>query len=119
DRVALGAGERELPRSLLDTDWSSSLPPHQATTLVGSLRNAWSVRERNAAPNGSFGAALGGNLATGGNGISYLVSGTYSASQEARLEEVRALAAPISSGTAEELDRFEGTTARNTVLWGG
>jgi outer membrane receptor protein involved in Fe transport len=83
------------------------------------LRNAWSVRNRSAAPNGSFGAALGGNLATGGNGISYLLSGTYSASQEARINEVRALAAPISSGAAEELDRFEGTTARNTVLWGG
>lgn len=119
DRLAFGAGERELPSGLLETDWNSSLPPSQSNALVGSLRNAWSVRQRSAAPNGSFGAALGGNLATGGNGISYLVSGTYSASQEARLNEVRALAAPISSGTAEELDRFEGTTARNSVLWGG
>jgi hypothetical protein len=119
DRLAFGAAERELPSGLLETDWNSSLPPDQANALVGSLRNAWSVRNRSAAPNGSFGAALGGNLATGGNGINYLVSGTYSASQEARLNEVRALAAPISSGTAEELDRFEGTTARNSVLWGG
>lgn len=119
DRLAFGAGDRELPSGLLDTDWSSSLPPEQANALVGSLRNAWSVRNRSAAPNGSFAAALGGNLPTGGTGISYLLSGTYSASQEARINEVRALAAPISSGTAEELDRFEGTTARNTVLWGG
>jgi hypothetical protein len=119
DRLAFGAADRELPSGLLDTDWNASVPPSQANALVSSLRNAWSVRDRSAAPNGSFGAALGGNLATGGNGISYLVSGTYTASQEARLNEVRALAAPISSGEAEELDRFEGTTARNSVLWGG
>ncbi|HRP07420.1 MAG TPA: TonB-dependent receptor [Gemmatimonadales bacterium] len=119
DRVAMGAGNRAIPAELSGIDWNSSITPEQRGSLVGSLRNAWSVRPGTAAPNGSFGAALGGNLPTGGTGLSYLVSGTYSAGQEARLGEVRALAAPVSSGSADELDRFEGTMARNTVLWGG
>lgn len=119
DWAALGASARALPGSVAGTDFGQALGADQVNALVGSLRNSWSVRQRNAAPNGSFGAALGGNLPTGGTGISYLLSGTYSSAQEARLGEVRALAAPISSGEAEEIDRFEGTTARNTVLWGG
>ncbi len=119
DWAALGASDRALPAQVAGTDFGQALGPDQVNALLGSLRNSWSVRQRSAAPNGSFGAALGGNLPTGGTGISYLLSGTYSSAQEARLGEVRALAAPISSGAAEEIDRFEGTTARNTVLWGG
>jgi len=119
DWAALGAGDRALPGEVAGTDFGQSLGADQVNSLVRSMRNSWSVRQRDAGPNGSFGAALGGNLPTGGTGISYLLSGTYSGAQEARIGEVRALAAPISGSEAEEIERFEGTTARNTVLWGG
>jgi outer membrane receptor for ferrienterochelin and colicin len=119
DLFAMGAGGRAIPGALEGTDWSQSLDAEQRSALVGSLRNVWSVRNRSAAPNGSLSAAFGGTLPVGGNGTSYLLSASYSASQEAHLDEVRALAAPLSGGSAEELDRFEGSTARNSVTWGG
>lgn len=119
DWLALGAGDRALPAAVQGTDFDQALGAGEINALVGALRNSWSVRQQSAAPNGSFGAALGGNLPTGGTGISYLVSGTYSSAQEARIGETRALAAPIASDVAEAIDRFDGTTARNTVLWGG
>jgi hypothetical protein len=119
DWLALGATDRALPDQFAQADFGSPLPPSQVNTLIRSLRNVWSVDARSARPNGSFGVALGGNLPTGGTGLNYVLSGTYSNALEARVDEVRALAAPISSGEAEEIDRFEGTTARSSVLWGG
>src|SRR5690606_11687780 len=49
----------------------------------------------------------------------YLVSGSWSASNEVRRDEVRAQAAPLSAGHAEEIDRFDGSTASRSVRWGG
>lgn len=119
DWLALGATDRALPGQFDETNFNAVLPPSQVNGLIGSLRNVWSLHAQRARPNGSFGVAMGGNLPTGGAGLNYVLSGTYANSMEARIDEVRALAAPISSGEAEEIDRFEGTTARNSVLWGG
>jgi TonB-dependent receptor len=119
DWLAFGAGDRALPASLARTDFTLALPAAEVNGLVGELRNVWSARERSAAPNASASATLGGNLPVGANGVSYLVSGTYSSAQEVRTDQVRALATTQSSGEAEEVDRFTGSTGRTTVLWGG
>ncbi len=119
DWLALGATDRALPSQFDQTDFGQVLPQGQVNGLINSLRNIWSANATSARPNGSFGIAMGGNLPTGGTGLNYVLSSTYSNNMEARVDEVRALAAPISGSEAEEIDRFEGTTARNSVLWGG
>ncbi len=119
DWLALGAGSRQLPGAFANTDFSQNLPSAQANGLVNSLRNTWSPRSRSGSPNGGFGLTLGGNIPTGGTGISYLVSGTYSYTQEVRANQVRALAAARQGSEAEEIDRYDGVTGRNSALWGG
>ncbi len=119
DWLAFGAGNRQLPGIFSETDFTRALTPAQNNALVNALRDVWSPSARSGAPNGSMGLSLGGNLPTGGTGINYVVSGTYSNSNEIRADEVRALAKTVSSGQAEEVERFQGSTGRNSVLWGG
>lgn len=119
DWLALGASARALPGAIAATDFSQQLSASEVNGLVNTLRNRWTPTGRTGAPNGGFGASLAGNLPVGGNGLNYLVSGTYSFSQEVRENQQRALAAAITGAEAEEIDRYEGTTGRNSVLWGG
>jgi len=121
DWVALGASPRALPVSFDNVDFTQQLSPAQTNALVSSFRNVWSTRRRTGSPNGSAGLSLGGTLPTGGTGLSYLLSGSYAYSQEARVEQRRAIAAPPSTagGSVTELDRYDGTTGRNSALWGG
>ena len=121
DWVALGATPRGMPSSLEQVDFTQPLSPAQANTLVNSFRNVWSARRRSGSPNGGFGVSLGGTLPTGGTGLSYLLSGSYSYTQEIRTDQRRAIAQPPSTpgGAATELDRYDGTTGRNSALWGG
>ena len=51
--------------------------------------------------------------------IGYTGSLTYSYGTEVRSDEVRAFPIPTPTGGTEEVDRFEGSTGRETVLWGG
>src|SRR5690606_20436030 len=67
----------------------------------------------------SFGASLGGTDALLGHDISYLLSGTYSYGEEVRDNEVRARALAGNAGTTTEVDRFNGSTGRSSILWGG
>jgi outer membrane receptor protein involved in Fe transport len=119
DWLALGASDRALPGQLAQTDFSSELSAGQANTLINGLRNVWTPVTGSGTPNGSFALSTGGYLPTGGAGISYLLSGTYSTSTEIRADQTRALAAAVSSGEAEERDRYVGTTGLRSVLWGG
>ena len=119
DWLALGANARSLPETFSGVDFTQSLSSGTTNTLVNSLRNNWSARGRTGSPNGGFGASLAGSIPTGGTGLNYLVSGTYSFSQEIRAGQQRALAAAITTAEAEEIDRYDGVTGRNSVLWGG
>lgn len=121
DWVALGASRRALPASFANVDFTQQLSPSQANALVNSFRNVWSARRRTGSPNGGFGMSVGGTLPTGGTGLSYLLSGSYAYTQETRADQVRAIAQPPSTvgGNVTELDRYEGTTGRNSALWGG
>lgn len=121
DWVALGASPRARPSGFENVDFTQQLSPTQANALVNSLRNVWSARRRTGSPNGGFGMSLGGTLPTGGTGLSYLLSGSYAYTQEIRADQQRAIALPASTagGSATELDRYDGTTGRNSALWGG
>jgi outer membrane receptor protein involved in Fe transport len=88
--------------------------------LVGTFRNAWSPTTRTAAPNTSTSFSLGGNDPVFGQRIGYLVSGTYSLSQDLKSNQVRAQAVRgNTAGTTVESDRFVGETGSTGVLWGG
>src|SRR5687768_1787680 len=87
--------------------------------FASSFRNAWSVSRRDGAPNTSASVSVGGNDPVFGQRIGYTGSLTYSHGTEVRSDEVRAFSIPTPEGGTEEVDRFEGSTGRETVLWGG
>lgn len=101
--LGFGSGPRQLPGGLRD---------------VRDFRNVWSVENGNGTPSGSLGFAFGGNTPINSHRFGYVVSGTYSNGQEIRENEVRALAQSLGDGTIE-IDRFQGSTGRRSVLWGG
>jgi outer membrane receptor protein involved in Fe transport len=121
DWVALGAVPRARPASFDNVDFTQQLPPTQANSLVNSFRNVWSVRQRTGSPKGGFGMSLGGSLPTGGTGLTYLLSGSYAYAQETRFDQQRGYAQPASTvgGNVTETDRYDGSTGRSSVLWGG
>ncbi|NOT08390.1 MAG: TonB-dependent receptor [Gemmatimonadales bacterium] len=121
DWIAFGSSPRALPNPVAAVDFSTPLTTAQNNELVNSFRNVWSARQRSGSPNGGFGLTLGGNLPVGGTGLSYLISGSYSYTQETRKDEQRAIAQPPGTvgGEVRELDRFDGSTGRSSALWGG
>lgn len=89
------------------------IPQADVRRLVGAFRNAWSPRQANGSPNASIGLTAGGSA----RDLGYVASLSYAWSQEARLDERRAYADATDGG--RETDRYEGTTGRASVLWGG
>lgn len=119
--IGLAASDRGLPAmvdrfgNFLETNPSQT----DINRMVGSFRNAWSTRTTNGSPGGSFSASVGGTDPLFGLRIGYLVSGTYSYSEEAKVEQVRAQAIAQQGAEAQEVDRFDGTSGTASVLWGG
>ena len=121
DLLANGAVPRSLPGFIQRYGNFSSASPGQAdfNRMVSDFRNSWSPRGSEGGLNGSTSLSVGGNDPVFGQRVGYLVSGTYSYGQEARVDNVRALALAQNGSTPTEIDRYEGTMGRNSVLWGG
>jgi hypothetical protein len=121
DLFANGAVPRSLPGFIRQFGNFSNNAPAQAdyNRMVSDFRNAWSPRGLEGGVNGSTSVSVGGNDPVFGRRVGYLVSGTYSYSQEARLDNVRALALAQTGATPSEIDRFEGEMGKASVLWGG
>lgn len=105
---ALATGPRQLPDVVRDT--RRPQPGPQTNAMVNALRNAWSVQDRRGMPSSSLGISLGGTDPLLGREVGYLVSGTYSASDEASVDAVR---------ENVEGDRYQGAMGRQSVLMGG
>jgi outer membrane receptor protein involved in Fe transport len=118
--LGFAAGPRRLP-GIVAAAGNFSTSPSQAdyNAMVTSFRNDWTVRERTGSPNTSVGISVGGDDPVFGRRIGYVGALTYSYTQEVRTNEVRAYPIPESDGATREIDRFEGTTGRTSVLWGG
>ncbi len=118
--LGFAAGPRRLP-SVVAAAGNFSTSPSQAdyNSMVTSFRNDWSVRQGTGAPNTSMGLSVGGNDPLFGRRLGYVGALTYSSSQEVRTDEVRAYPIPTTDGGTREVDRFEGSTGRASVLWGG
>jgi hypothetical protein len=121
DLFANGAGPRALPGFVQQFGNFANSFPGQAdyNRMVSEFRNSWTPQGQEGGLNGSTSVSVGGNDPVLGQRIGYLVSGTYSYTQEAKLDQVRALALAQSGATPSEIDRFEGSTGRSSVLWGG
>lgn len=114
-----GAG-RGIPTDVKDpAALERPLTQAQTAQIIRSFRNVWSPDRQGGAPNSSFGFSLGGQAPVAGRSLGYLVSGTYSLSQEARAGEVRSLAVPDGNGGTRPFNEFTGSTGRRSVLWGG
>jgi outer membrane receptor for ferrienterochelin and colicin len=105
---AAATGPRDLPDVVRETPRPQ--PGPQTNVMVNAMRNAWSVQERRGLPGTSLGASLGGTDALFGRDIGYLVSGTYSLSDEANVDAVR---------ENVEGDHYAGSMGRQSVLTGG
>lgn len=119
--LGAAAGDRRLPGEVARFGNFQSTVPTQADVnrMVGSFRNAWSAHQQNGKPKASFSASVGGSDPVLGLQVGYLLSGTYSYSEEARAEQHRAQALPAMDGGTQEIDRFDGISGGRSVLWGG
>jgi hypothetical protein len=117
--LALVNGERSLPAIVRRGGNFQQTSQDDFNRMINAFRNSWMPSTRSGTPNGSFGMSVGGNDPVFGQRIGYLLSGTYSYSQEVRADASRATARVGGSGEAVEEDRWTGDMARSSVLWGG
>ncbi|MFN0180802.1 MAG: TonB-dependent receptor domain-containing protein [Gemmatimonadales bacterium] len=119
--LAFGSRNRGIPDLVRSAGTFEPVPSQsQVNAIVGSFRNVWSAPSGSGTPNSSVNFSVGGSDAVVGQKIGYLFSGTYSYSQEVQDEQRRAYALPLTEpGQVSEIDRFEGTTGRASVLLGG
>ena len=113
---ALATDPRALPEAAVTMPDDASRGP-QVNQVVNSFRNTWSVGQGNGWAPFSASATMGGSdpLPFTEHEIGYLVSGTYSMSNEVNLDQTRARAGAAGS----VFDAYEGETGRLSVLWGG
>ena len=119
--LTFGSADRPLPGLVRDAG-SFQNPPSQTevNAMVGSFRNTWSAPHQKGRPNSSVSFSVGGNDRIFGLRVGSLFSGSYAYSQEIQAGQVRAYAQPLAEpGQVREIDRFEGTTGRASVLLGG
>jgi outer membrane receptor protein involved in Fe transport len=123
ERWAASGSERELPPLLRDVGNFQGLNLSQGdkNLLVSQFRNAWSPTALTAAPATSAAVSVGGNdPILFGQRLGYLLSGTFSSNTDVKDNQVRALAdRGTTKGGTVEIDRFEGSTTTQNVLWGG
>jgi outer membrane receptor protein involved in Fe transport len=118
--AGFAGGERELPDPIRDAGDLRGLSQDQANQFIGMFRNAWSARNGNGSANGGFGASLGGE-GLFGKPVGYLASFNYSYSQEIRDQETKGLVVcdAIDCSRVRPFNTYNGSSARNSVLWGG
>jgi outer membrane receptor protein involved in Fe transport len=119
--LALASDDRRIPLPVANAgDLREAVPQAAINQMVSSFRPAWSAETRRVMPNMSFGLSTGGTQTLFSRSIGYLVSGTYSMSQEVQTDQVRGVAiAGSEPGSTVQADRYAGTTGRTGVLWGG
>jgi outer membrane receptor protein involved in Fe transport len=119
--LGLAASQRGLPSLVEDFgNFQATAPTQpQVNQMVRSFRNAWSPLQQSGRPKSSFSASVGGSDPVFGLQTGYLLSGTYSYSEDAKIDQRRAQAQPTQGGGTQEVDRFVGNSGGRSVLWGG
>jgi TonB-dependent receptor len=102
------------------TDFSQPVAPATSAQLVQSFRDVWSPRSGRGLPSNSYSASVGGSDRLLGQQLGYVLSGTYSYSQEVLADYARGQAlAGDQRGQVNAVDRYDGAVGRAGVLWGG
>jgi TonB-dependent receptor len=87
---------------------------------VQAFRDVWSPRAGRGLPSNSYSGSVGGSDPVFGRTVGYVLSGTYSYSQEVLADFARGQALPgARPGEVDQVDRYDGTVGRAGVLWGG
>ncbi|MGQ0641376.1 MAG: carboxypeptidase regulatory-like domain-containing protein, partial [Gemmatimonadaceae bacterium] len=122
EAFAHAGAERGLPPLLKRVGNFQEFPLNQGdkNRLVSSFRNVWTPTGRTAAPNGSTSLSFGGSDPLLGVRLGYLLSGTYSYSEEMRADQRRAQAGRGTvAGSTIPLDEFRGHSSNVGALLGG
>lgn len=121
--LGLNSSRRDLPsvaRPFYQAVSINGASQNDINAIVGGFRNSWSLERATGSPNGAFGISLGGEDPIAGQPIGYLASLSYSANQEIRQDERRAVINPgTTPGTFDPQNEYQGETGRLAVLWGG
>ena len=118
--LGLAGNDRALSDALRAAGDLKTMTPEQEKSLIGSFRNSWSARNGHGNPNGAFGMSVGGEDPFFGQPFGYLMSLSYSTGQEIRENERKGVAINgAEPGSAIPINTYEGSTARNSILWGG
>jgi outer membrane receptor protein involved in Fe transport len=117
DVLAMGSTHRQLPQFLASFgNFSSGVPSqNDYNRMVSEFRNSWTPQMTEGSANASTSVSVGGT----DFGVGYLVSTTYSYSQEARINQERALALAQGGSEPTAVDKFSGESGKSSVLWGG
>jgi TonB-dependent receptor len=121
EAFAWAGARRALPAVARQAGNLTTVTREQKNQIIGAFRDVWAPGSGGTRPNMSLSASMGGDdPLLFGHRVGYLLSGTYSASQEIRSDASRALArAGGSAGAVEEYNRFSGAMGRSSVLLGG
>jgi TonB-dependent receptor len=120
EALAYAGDSRNLPGAVRQAgNFQQGVSQQQKNALINSFRDVWQADQRTGTPNGSLGVSIGGSDPLFGQRVGYLVSGTYGYTQEARTDEVRALARTEETSDPVEYNRFTGTSGRTSTIVGG
>jgi outer membrane receptor protein involved in Fe transport len=120
ESFAMANSARNLPAGLKAAGDLVNVTQRDVNAFIRSFRDVWEAPLHQAALPKSASVTVGGSDPVFGREIGYIASGTYSVSDEVRVDQVRATANPGNTpGSTTEINRFEGTTGRTSVLWGG
>ena len=118
--AGFGGTPRQLPGTVAAAGrFDRSYTPAEYNQFVGAFRNVWSARQETGRPATSASMSIGGTQPIGPREIGYVGAFTYSYGQEVRADEVRAFAVPTPEGNTAPVDRYTGSTGRESALWGG
>ena len=115
--LGFAGSERKLPDIARAAGTLGGLSQADRIPIINSFRDVWTGRTGEAGPNGSLGLSFGGEDPFFGQRFGYLGSFSYSYNQETRKDESRASA--FAGTTVTPVNRYTGSTGRETVLWGG
>jgi outer membrane receptor for ferrienterochelin and colicin len=118
--LGFGGSSRDLPAGVRQAGDLTGVGQEQQNALIGSFRNVWSPNAGTGSANGSFGVSVGGEDPLFGQPVGYIGSFSYTYGQEVRRQETNGLAALAgASGGTVPFNTYHGSSARNSVLWGG
>lgn len=115
----MASSARQLPGGVAALGTFGTLAPQPGVnTLARTFRNSWTPTVTNGIPNGSASLSVGGQAPVLGRRIGYIASGSYGVSQEIRANE-RVAATNGVGGQLQEINRFNGSTGRESIQLGG